>query len=71
MLVKRRERDGDRGQFGRRRSAALELEHGHADGQEQHYPRDCGHEAQVHVGFQQVPATGQYAPQRRRGHGQR
>lgn len=55
----------------RRSLAALELEHGHADGQEQHYPRDGGHEAQVHVRFQQVPAAGQYAPQRRRGHGQR
>lgn len=44
-------------------SAALELEHGHTDRQEQHYPRDGGHESQVHVGFQQVPSAGQYAPQ--------
>lgn len=50
---------------------AFELQHGHADGQEQHYPRDGGHEAQVHVRLQQVPATSQYAPQRSRGHGQR
>lgn len=51
--------------------SAFELQHGHADGQEQHDPRNGGHETQVHVGFQQVPAAGEDAPQRCRGHGQR
>jgi len=51
--------------------SALELQHGHADGQEQHDPRNGGHETQVHVGFQQVPAASEDAPQGRRGHGQR
>lgn len=43
--------------------SAFELQYGHTDGQEQRDPRDGGHEAQVHVGFEQVPAAGQYAPQ--------
>lgn len=50
---------------------ALELQHGHANGEEQHYPRYGGYEAQVNVRFQQVPAPSQYAPQGRRRHGQR
>lgn len=50
---------------------AFELQHGHTDGQERHYPHGGGHEAHVHVELQQVPATGEYAPQRGRGHGQR
>jgi len=43
--------DGDVTRDLTRSSAALELEHGHANRQEQYYPRDGGHEAQVHVGF--------------------
>jgi len=51
--------------------STLELQHGHADGQEQHDPRYGGHEAEVYVGFQQIPATGKDTPQRSGGHSQR